>query len=161
MKKSAIYLIFIFVVLFLLFSLKTNFDKSKILTECATIHLKNNIHYHAQLDIVQNGNKIIVPANIGIIGDNCIHPIHTHDTTGFLHFDYVRAIPFTLGDFFDMQGLIFTNNQIGSIKTTDGYKIKLSINGKVINANYRNVVIKDKDKILISITFARVLDKAE
>lgn len=148
--KYAFAAVLISVVCILLYTWKTNLYKSKILTECATVHLKDNIHYHAQLNIIQDGKEITIPANIGII-DDCIHPIHTHDTTGRLHFDYVKPVPFTLGDFFDMQGLIFTDNQIGVIKTTDGYKINLSINGKAIKNNYRSVVIKDKDKILINL----------
>ena len=85
------------------------------------------------------------------INDACIHPIHTHDTTGLIHVDYPKAIPFTLGDLFDVQGIIFNEKQIGSVKTYDGYKIIVKVNGKTIPSGYRNIGLLDKSTILIEL----------
>jgi hypothetical protein len=45
-----------------------------------------------------NGQPIEVPANIGIL-ENCLRPIHTHDTTGLVHIVYDRQYDFRLGHF--------------------------------------------------------------
>lgn len=127
-------------------------DRSSILTKCEGVHLKTNVHYHATIEIRQDGELILIPANIGIVG-KCIHPLHTHDNTGLIHMDYSKKVAFTLSDFFDMQGIIMTDNQIGSIKTTDKYTIEIKVNNKIINTNYRNIVLHDKDRILISIAY--------
>ncbi len=120
-----------------------------VFEECAG-HAKGNRHYHARIQITQNGKNITVPENIGITGE-CIHPLHTHNTTGLIHMDYPKKFDFTLGDFFDIQGIILNDKQIGSIKTYDGYKIIVKINNKIITKDLRHIILKDLDTITIQI----------
>jgi hypothetical protein len=159
-KKLPLILIFIitFFALGIILGMNANYlynnglfqPRSSLLSQC-TGHLKGNKHYHATLDIIQNDQKITVPANIGISG-SCIHPIHTHEADGLVHIDFPKTIPFTLGDLFDTQGIIFNENQIGSIKTFDGYKITVKVNGETISKGYRNIGLKDRSKISITLT---------
>ncbi len=124
-------------------------DRSTILSKC-TGHFKNNMHYHFYLEILQENEKIPLPSNVGVY-ENCIHPIHTHDASGLVHVDYPEKIHFTLGDFFDMQGIIFHDRQIGSIKTFDGYKIIVRVGDKNREKDYRNILLEDKKDIKIQI----------
>jgi hypothetical protein len=81
-------------------------------------------HVHAHLDVFVNGQRIVVPAGIGIqitdpavtefdMADGskayggivlcarpCISPLHTHDTTGIIHTESATAVANTLGEFF-------------------------------------------------------------
>jgi hypothetical protein len=60
----------------------------------------DNLPYQAYVTVSVsiNGQPIEVPANIGI-QDNCLRPIHTHDTTGLVHIVYDRQHDFRLGHF--------------------------------------------------------------
>lgn len=124
-------------------------DSSKFLSEC-TGHLKGNHHYHLEIEIKQDDKKIPIPPNVGINGE-CIHPLHTHDETGLVHIDYPRKIQVTLGDFFDVMGIIFKDDQVGNIKQYDGYNIEVFVNNKKIPGDYRNIILKDKEDIGIVI----------
>jgi hypothetical protein len=127
-----------------------SFSKSLALSEC-TGHKENNFHVHSRIEIVQNNTQIKIPRNTGING-NCIHPIHTHDETGLVHIDYPRDLNFTLGDFFDVMGIIFQDNQVGNLKKYDGYKIEVKVDNKIIKSNFRKIVLEDQKKIKIEIT---------
>jgi hypothetical protein len=59
-------------------------------------------HIHTHLDIFINGKESVVPSNIGIIPDNCIYWLHTHDDTGIIHIESPDDRSFTLGQFFDV-----------------------------------------------------------
>ena len=130
-------------------------NHAHLLTEC-TGHREGNLHIHATLTITQDGRPIEIPANIGLVGD-CIHPIHTHDATGLIHLDYPQPILFTLGDLFDTMGIVLTDDQIGSIKTTDGYKITVTVNGKTTMKDFRAVPFLENAKMYISITSSNTL----
>lgn len=134
-----------------LYSKQFLIPRSSILSAC-TGHANGNYHYHARLEIIQDGKNITVPKNIGLIAD-CIHPVHTHDASGVIHIDYPKNINFTLGDLFDTQGIIFNDNQIGSIKTFDEYTITVEVNKKIIKKNYRNIQLKDLERIKIIIKY--------
>lgn len=107
-------------------------------------------HTHTQLKVVQEGNEIKIPSNVGI-SDNCMHPLHTHDATGLIHMEYPMPLPFFLGDFFNVMGIKFDDTQIGSIRTFDGYKIEVFKNGKPVRMLYRWILLKDLDKIEIRV----------
>lgn len=60
-------------------------------------------HYHAHLDVFQDGTAVSVPAGIGFTVDSSgqatgISALHTHDTSGVLHVEApVKGDTFTLG----------------------------------------------------------------
>ena len=98
-------------------------------------------HVHAQLNIYINGKQTTVPANVGIDPQGrFISPIHTHDTTGVVHIESTKYYPFTLGEFINVWGIYFTNNQLGAYKAGDGGNVlQLWVNGKQISdpVNYK------------------------
>jgi hypothetical protein len=90
-------------------------------------------HVHAQLNVYVNGKQTPVPANLGIDPQGrFISPIHTHDTTGVVHMESTRYYPFTLGEFVNVWGVYFTNNQLGAYKDGNGNVLQLWVNGKQI-----------------------------
>jgi len=63
------------------------------------------IHYHAALQIVYQGNVLPIPANIGITGDptapTCFYWLHVHAANpNVIHIESPATQVFTLGQFF-------------------------------------------------------------
>jgi hypothetical protein len=89
-------------------------------------------HVHAELKVYINGKQTTVPANLGIDPQGrFISPIHTHDTSGVVHMESTKFYPFTLGEFINIWGVKFTDNQLGQYKAGDGGNVlQLWVNGK-------------------------------
>ena len=52
--------------------------------------IKSDYHYHFQLNITINGERIEIPTNLGFEKDDSgetlfLHPIHTYDNSGKVH----------------------------------------------------------------------------
>ena len=72
------------------------------------------LHLHPVLRIRVDGNKVPVPANVGIDpGTQFLSPIHTHDATGTIHVESPEVRDFTLGEFFDVWGVRLDAECIG------------------------------------------------
>lgn len=59
-----------------------------------------DVHFHAHLDIIVDGQQVAVPAEVGIAGQSAISSMHTHDSTGIIHIESPTDATFTLGQFF-------------------------------------------------------------
>jgi hypothetical protein len=119
---------------------------------CDTMeHFK--MHIHAHLDIFINGEAYPVPSNIGIIPNQCIYWMHTHDDTGVIHIESPEDRNFTIGEFFDIWGQTFDNSQIFDNIAGENINNALNvyINGKKVNAgtDFRQIPINAHDKITI------------
>jgi hypothetical protein len=65
----------------------------------------SQVHYHAALQIVYQGNVLPIPANIGISGDpaapTCFYWLHVHAANqNVIHIESPASQTFTLGQFF-------------------------------------------------------------
>jgi hypothetical protein len=65
----------------------------------------SQVHYHAALQIVYQGNVLPIPANIGISGDptapSCFYWLHVHPANpDVIHIESPASQTFTLGQFF-------------------------------------------------------------
>jgi hypothetical protein len=113
------------------------------------------MHIHAHLDIFINGNPYQVPPQIGIIPNQCIYWLHTHDDTGIIHIESPEKKDFTLGEFFDVWRQKFDNSQIFDNKVRkDGSNtnaLNVYVNGnKVSNStDYRGIKLNEHDEIAI------------
>ena len=117
------------------------FSWSKILQNSdSDIISQAGFHWHPELSIYVKGEKLEIPANIGI---GAVHqPIHTHDDSdrGIVHMEFeglARKKDVTLGQFFknwdkDMRSF--------------GANMKMTVNGEE-NTEYENYIMGDKDKI--------------
>jgi hypothetical protein len=130
-------------------------------------------HVHSHLDVFVNGNRVVVPAGIGInIEDRgvktfplpdgstayggiqlcaqpCISPLHTHDNTGILHTESASAVPNRLGQFFTEWGVRLGRGCVG------GYcrpaSIEFYVDGKRYGGDPRAILLTDKKEIAIVI----------
>jgi hypothetical protein len=114
------------------------------------------MHIHVHLDIFINGKPYKVPSEIGIIPNQCIYWLHTHDDTGIIHIESPEERDFTLGKFFDVWGQKFDNNRIlDNVVGKDGSNnnaLNVYINGnKVSNStDYRGIKLNEHDEIVIA-----------
>lgn len=99
---------------------------------------RRGLHWHPELAIFVKGEKIEIPANLGI---GAVHnPMHTHDSSGVIHLEFqgvVRKDDLKLGRFFEVWGKDFM--ELSS-------SVKMTVNGEE-NAELQNYDMRDGDKI--------------
>ena len=83
-------------------------------------------HIHAHLDVFVNGEAVAVPPGIGVVAPvdvggqniqsawNAMAPVHTHGADGILHVHTGIPEIVTLGQFFDVWRVRFTDRCLGS-----------------------------------------------
>lgn len=116
--------------------LKTEKQDEKILS-------RNGLHWHSELAVFVKGEKVEIPANLGL---GTVHnPIHTHvedAANGVIHMEFsslVRQSNTKLGEFFKVWEKDI--NSFGKI-------ITMKVNG-VESVEFENYLMKDGDKIEI------------
>ena len=84
-------------------------DNSTVDTSIATIdgipcetQEYSTYHVHAHLDVFVNGQRLTVPAGVGIHDNQCLYWVHTHNTDGIMHIESPKERQFTLGEFVDI-----------------------------------------------------------
>jgi hypothetical protein len=113
-------------------------------------------HIHAKLNITINNESYPVPAGIGIIPNNCIYWLHTHDDSGIIHIESPVEKEFTLGQFlriwnkFNSSDIIVQNITNNNINGT----VVVYTNGTQMNNNtdYRDLELKDQGEISLMIS---------
>jgi hypothetical protein len=118
-----------------------------VLSHCIN-HESISYHVHPTLSIVVDGIAQAVPANIGITA-TCMHPIHTHAADGVLHLESPQPRDFKLKEFFLVWGQVFNKNQILGYVRGQNDELTLTVDGSLSN-DWENLILKDKQKIIIS-----------
>ena len=122
---------------------------SKISMPNSEIVTRNGIHWHPELSIKILGQKIEIPANIGL--GITERPIHTHDDMGVIHLEFpglVKKDDIKLGKFFQIWGKTFNKDCIFDKCAGPEGQVKMIVNGKE-NSEFENYIMKDGDKIEI------------
>lgn len=122
---------------------ETNFN---LMNECIQ-HVSLSLHIHSHLEIVINGEKQIIPANIGV-SPSCMRPVHIHDQTGTIHIEWKRKRDFPLADFFRVWGKTFSQSQILDQRVDQNHEIIMTVNGKK-SEEYEKFIMRDGDRIVI------------
>jgi hypothetical protein len=98
------------------------------------------LHSDQQLDLFIHGRHIEIPAGIGIgpgfdnqgsptSPEDFISTLHTHDTSGTVHVEARDTRVYTLGLFFDVWGVYFTNSCIGDLCNKGGSRLRVYSDG--------------------------------
>jgi hypothetical protein len=97
-----------------------------------------NLPYQAYVtvSVTINDQPVEVPASIGI-SENCLRPIHTHDTSGLVHVVYDTPHNFTVGHFLWYWG--FNIQQ---------YDTTVYVNG-IQQDKYLDIVLRDGMSIIL------------
>ena len=103
-------------------------------------------HYHLQLNITIDENRIEIPMNIGFERDSegnttFLHPIHTYDNSGRIHVETTKNATAKLGFFFDIWGENFTENKILNYTSDNDYIIEIYMNGNKIDT-YEETILE-------------------
>ena len=123
------------------------------------------LHWHPQLTIIIDGKPQPIPADIGIGPDYADHrfyggghggmqmtSMHTHDSSGVLHWEVSRRTPregeMKLGAFFDVWGKTFNETCIFDYCNTEEKQVTMTVNGEP-NEEFANYTIRDRDNIVI------------
>jgi hypothetical protein len=112
-------------------------------------HSNLAMHIHPHLTVIIDGIPQLIPADTGI-GPGLMRPIHTHDSSGELHVEAQCVRQFYLGEFFDVWGVPFNEDQILS-KTSAQGTITITVNGQTTDL-YRDIPLNDRDRIVIEFT---------
>ncbi len=108
------------------------------------------VHYHAHLDVQVDGVPVTVPAGLGIeLKRQRISPLHTHDTSGVIHIESARDIPYTLGQLFTEWGQPLTTHQVGPHRLTHSEVLRVFRNGRQVTANPAALRFAQHDEIVV------------
>lgn len=116
----------------------------------ANVVSEDGLHYHPQLAIYINGEKQIIPTDIGKSDSGHKSP-HTHDETGELHWENTGRVTkddLRLGKLFESWGKSFNTAQLFDKTDADGTKITMTVNGQP-NTELGNHLVADKEQIEI------------
>ena len=108
------------------------------------------VHYHAHVDVIVRGVRVIVPAGVGIdAARHLISPLHTHDTTGIVHIESEKDIPFTLGQFFVEWGQPLTSTRVGPVGAATGEQVRVYRNGAQVSADPASIKFTAHAQIVV------------
>lgn len=110
-------------------------------------HTNLAMHIHPWIEIEIEGEKIDIPANIGI-SDRGMRVIHTHDGSGELHIESPYEHQFYLRDFFTIWGKSFNSKCILDYCVDEDHDIVMIVNG-LQSSEFENLPLRDQDKIKI------------
>ena|SRR5690606_12633249 len=97
-------------------------------------------HHHAMLEYYLDGQKQVVPANIGIGIDNGLgpagmYPVHTHDASGTIHLESKSAdLRLSFAEFVELWGLDLSDK-----------RYSLFVNGALVD--YDEYYFNDRDML--------------
>jgi hypothetical protein len=97
-----------------------------------------------------DGRFVPVPAQIGIDPRGCfLAPLHTHDASGIVHIEADRRFPFTLGQFFTIWGVRFTDTRIGGYADRGARRLRVYVDGRRV-AHPGAHVLRAHDRIVVA-----------
>ena len=104
-------------------------------------------HIHPDLTIIIDGQNVPIPTGIGL-GPNGNLPIHTHDSSGIIHIESTKLLPFRLRDFFTIWGQPFSKNDILGNVANKTHKVTMTVDGRPSNA-YGSLLLQDLQDVVI------------
>ncbi|MDD5110544.1 MAG: hypothetical protein PHI63_05030 [Patescibacteria group bacterium] len=108
-------------------------------------------HLHQHIDITIDGKPVAIPADIGIDANGqFIAPIHTHDASAIIHVESPTEERFTLGDFFDVWGVRFSNDCLGGYCRDANHLLNVYSNGKLVSGNVRDLELTEHQELAVA-----------
>lgn len=111
------------------------------------------VHYHAHLDVIVNGKKVVVPPYIGMVSDGHkilgLSPLHTHDESGVLHIENSVPATFLLGQVFIEWGVRFTPTCLGPYCTGGRNEMAVFVDGKRYRGDPTRIVLTTHQEVAV------------
>ena len=107
--------------------------------------IKSDYHYHFQLNITINGERIEIPTNVGFEKDEngetlFLHPIHTYDNSGRVHVETTKNTTAKLGFFFDIWGEEFNKDEIFDYTADSSHIIEMTVDGQSVDTFEKTIL---------------------
>ena len=122
------------------------------------------VHYHAYLQILNQGSTVSIPTNVGR-SSACYYWLHMHtNEAGIIHIESPSDRTFTLGDFFDVWSdwghapQLLDSTHVGTLTLAGSQRLSVYVDlgdGKgaaPFSSNPRGIVLKDHEVITLEIT---------
>jgi hypothetical protein len=91
------------------------------------------VHYHAHVDVIVDGDHVTVPAGIGFVIDQGratgITTLHTHDASGIIHIESASNDAYTLGQVFTEWGVALGAAQLGGLPVDATHVLQTYVDG--------------------------------
>jgi hypothetical protein len=115
-------------------------------------------HIHEHLDLFINGERVLVPAGIGIDeAAGLITVLHTHTPDGVIHVEAPDVQRYTLGQFFDVWGVRLTARCLGGFCNEGTRQVRAFLDGAPFEGDPADIVLTEHGEIVIAYgTFAEV-----
>lgn len=108
------------------------------------------VHFHAHLDVLVDGQPVMVTRFIGIDQRaQRISPLHTHTPDGILHIEAPRRETFTLGQLFTEWDVRLTERCLGSLCAGNGKVLRVYVNGALRAGDPASVVLASHQEIAL------------
>lgn len=125
-------------------------EQRRLAADVPTMGDGGSVHLHAALSLYANGERIGVPANIGI--DPARPPeemagLHTHDDSGLLHVE--AGDDATLGQFFRVWGVPLSSRRLGPYRVDGGKPLRMWVDGRPSRA-FGNLALADGQEIVVA-----------
>jgi hypothetical protein len=106
-------------------------------------------HIHPKLAVFVRGERIELPANVGI--DPARSPmemagLHTHDASGLIHVE--NAADPTLGQFFEIWGVSLSPTQLGPHQAKNSESVRVWVDGRP-STQLEDLVMEDGQQIAV------------
>lgn len=117
---------------------------------------RQEVHWHARLDIIVRGQSVEIPANIGIpLGVTGAHPenMHTHHDDHIIHIEKLPPVyknDLRLGNFFQVWGKKFDSQCVADECVAEGEKLTMTVHGQT-NTDFADYLLQDGDKVEIKL----------
>lgn len=103
-------------------------------------------HIHEHLDVYVNGERVTVPAGIGIYGNSFITELHTHAPDSVVHLESPKSRPYTLGQFFGEWGVRLNSSCLGRYCGD----LRWWVNGEAQSGNPAGLVLRAHQEIVLA-----------
>ena len=111
-------------------------------------------HNHTKLVIKIQNETQNIPAGIGIIPNDCIFWLHTHDDSGIIHTESPTKTAFSLDQFLKVWNIFDNSSFIKNISKNDiaANVTMISENGsKIKSDNYKNIILENNAIITVDL----------
>jgi len=117
-----------------------------------------DVHIHQNLVVLVHGEQVEVPL-IGQAqesGGSLYAEIHTHATAGTIHVESARTRHYTLGNVFDVWGVLFSwgpdpaDRCLGSLCDDGSNQIRVFLDGHPVEGDPTALVLKDEQVIVVT-----------
>jgi len=122
------------------------------------------VHYHAFLQILNQGDSVLIPTNVGRkVG--CYYWLHMHtNESGIIHVESPSDRTFTLGDFFDVwsdwggKAQLLDGKHVSTLTLASGQKLAAYVDlddgggAQAYSGDPRSIVLRNHEIITLEIT---------